>query len=250
MTTVSPSATGRRSSSQANVRSTSGDATPEQRAYLQDAMVDVLAQIHALDATDERFAFLVPEQSGATAWRRHLAHTRAWYDYVVGTGVASPLVERTFAWLEERLPVADGDTVVIWGDSRIGNVMFDGFAPVAVLDWEMAGVGPRELDVAWMVYAHRVFEDLVALAQMTGLPDFLTRGDVTAAYEKRTGTTLEHLDIAFTYCAVQWAIVFLITGQRAVRFGEREMSSDPDDLIMNKASLEQLLDGTYWEGKP
>jgi aminoglycoside phosphotransferase (APT) family kinase protein len=226
------------------------DATTEQRATLQDAMVGVLADIHALDAADERFAFLHPQTAGSTAWRRHLAHTRDWYDYVAGTGVASPLVERAFAWLEDHLPADDGDTVVLWGDSRIGNVMFDDFRPVAVLDWEMASVGPRELDVAWMVYAHRVFEDLTALAGMTGIPDLLTRSDVAAAYEKRTGAMLPHLDVAFVYCAVQWAIVFLITAQRAVRFGEREMTADPDDLIMNKASLEQLLAGTYWEGKP
>lgn len=225
------------------------DATDEQRASLQDAMVGVLAEIHALDATDDRFAFLQPGTAGATAWRRHLAHTRAWYDYVVSTGVASPLVERGFAWLDEHLPADEDGAVVLWGDSRIGNVMFDDFAPVAVLDWEMAGIGPRELDVAWMVYAHRVFEDLTTLAGMTGLPDFMTRTEVTAAYEKRTGATLAHLDVAFVYCALQWAIVFLITAQRAVHFGEREMTADPDDLIMNKASLEQLLDGTYWEGK-
>ena len=44
-------------------------------------------------------------------------------------------------------PSDEGEAVLSWGDSRIGNMMFDGFDPVAVLDWEMAGVGPRELDV-------------------------------------------------------------------------------------------------------
>ena len=33
-------------------------------------------------------------------------------------------------------------TVFNWGDSRIGNMLWRDFEPVAVLDWEMATVGP------------------------------------------------------------------------------------------------------------
>ena len=39
-----------------------------------------------------------------------------------------------------------------WGDSRIGNVLYEDFRPVAVLDWEMATVGPRALDVSWIIF--------------------------------------------------------------------------------------------------
>ena len=54
-----------------------------------------------------------------------------------------------------------------WGDSRIGNILYRDFVPAAVLDWEMAGLGPRELDLAWLVYSHRVFQDI---AGSMGLP--------------------------------------------------------------------------------
>ena len=37
---------------------------------------------------------------------------------------------------------------------RIGNMLYRDFAPVAVLDWEMATVGPREVDLAWMIFLH------------------------------------------------------------------------------------------------
>ena len=59
----------------------------------------------------------------------------------------------------EHWPADEGPTVLSWGDSRIGNVMYRDFEPVAVLDWEMAGLGPREVDVGWFIYAHRVFEE-------------------------------------------------------------------------------------------
>ena len=54
--------------------------------------------------------------------------------------------------------------VLAWGDSRIGNVLYEDFRPVAVLDWEMATLGPRELDVAWIIFAHKVFQELAGLA--------------------------------------------------------------------------------------
>ena len=53
--------------------------------------------------------------------------------------------------------------------------MYRDFRPVAVLDWEMAGLGPRELDVAWMLFAHRVFEELAGAFGLPGMPDFMRR---------------------------------------------------------------------------
>ena len=47
-----------------------------------------------------------------------------------------------------------------WGDARVGNILYRDFAPIAVLDWEMATVGPREVDLAWMIFLHAFFHDM------------------------------------------------------------------------------------------
>jgi aminoglycoside phosphotransferase (APT) family kinase protein len=99
------------------------------------------------------------------------------------------VLERAFAWLEDHWPHDPGPTVLSWGDSRIGNVMYRHFAPVAVLDWEMAALGPRELDLAWMVFLHRFFEDLAIRYGLPGMPSFLRRDDVAASYATSTGTS-------------------------------------------------------------
>ncbi|XGU18600.1 phosphotransferase [Rhodococcus sp. 3Y1] len=70
-----------------------------------------------------------------------------------------------------ELSVDSGSAVLCWGDSRIGNVIYRDFEPAAVLDWEMATLGPRELDLGWMIFQHRFFEDLAAMA---GLPECRT----------------------------------------------------------------------------
>jgi aminoglycoside phosphotransferase (APT) family kinase protein len=223
------------------------DAEPADQRHLQDATVDVLARLHAVDRATERFAFLEPDGSpGGSPLRRRVAGTRAWYEFAAADGFTSPLVERGFAWLDDHWPTHEGASVLSWGDSRIGNMMYDGFDPVAVLDWEMAGVGPRELDVAWLVYGHRIFEDIAAQMGLGGMPGFLRLEDVASTYERRAGHAPRDLAWYGTYAALQYAIVFLRTGARAVHFGEMERPAVTDDLIMNRDAVERMLAGTYW----
>ncbi|HEX5944792.1 MAG TPA: phosphotransferase family protein [Acidimicrobiales bacterium] len=228
------------------------DATPAEQRHLQDATVDVLARLHAIDAAPERFAFLAPAggqevaEAGASTLRGCVAATRSWYEFAAADGFHSPLVERTFAWLDAHWPRREGAPVLCWGDSRIGNVMYDGFDPVAVLDWEMATLGPRELDVAWLIYGHRMFEDIAATFDLPGMPTFLRADDVAATYESLTGHAPRDLAWFGTYAALQYAIVFLRTGARAVHFGETAMPDEVDDLVMNREPLERMLAGTYW----
>ncbi len=223
------------------------DASTVDQRRLQDGTVDVLAALHRLRGDDERFAFLADDPAtGASPLRRHLARTAAWYRWCAGTDDRSSVIERCLAWLEDRLPAVEGDAVVSWGDSRIGNCMYRDFEPVGVLDWEMACLGPRELDVCWLVTAHRVFEDFATAFETGGMPEFLRLDDVVARYEAATGEPLRDLEWFCTYAAVQFAIVFLRTGQRQVHFGEKEKPADADELVMNAAAVESMLAGTYW----
>ncbi len=223
------------------------DADPADQRRLQDATVDVLARLHAVDRPAERFAFLAGDPAtGDTPLRRRVAQTRAWYEFASADGFPSPTVERAFAWLDDHWPATEGPPVLCWGDSRIGNVLYDGFTPAAVLDWEMATLGPRELDLAWLIYAHRIFDDFAALLGLPGMPHFLRADDVSARYQAATGHALCDLAFYGTYAAVQYAIVFLRTGARSVHFGEAEMPATVDDLVMNRDQLDAMLAGQYW----
>jgi aminoglycoside phosphotransferase (APT) family kinase protein len=164
----------------------------------------------------------------------------------VADGCRSTLVEAGLAWLEDHWPAHEGPPVLSWGDARIGNVMYRGTEPVGVFDWEMAALGPRELDVAWMIWAHRNFEDIAAKYGLPGMPHFFRRADVVETYQALTGHELTDLDFYLTYSAVQFGIVYLRTGRRQVHFGQREMPDDPDELLYNREPLERLVAGTYW----
>jgi aminoglycoside phosphotransferase (APT) family kinase protein len=222
------------------------DAAPEDQRRLQDSTLRVIGRIHDLDRPEEHFSFLAVDQPGDTPLRRHVAGQRAFYEWVADD-LRLPLLEAGFAWLEDHWPEDEGETVLAWGDARIGNVLYRDFEPAALLDWEMATLGPRELDLGWFVFLHRFFEDIAHDAGLPGMPDFLQRGDVAAAYESFTGYTPRHLDFYETYAALRHGIVMARTERRRIHFGEATMPVDPDDLIMHRRALEAMLAGTYWD---
>jgi aminoglycoside phosphotransferase (APT) family kinase protein len=217
------------------------DASADQQRRLQTTTVEAIAALHEIGDPTARFAFLEKAAAGPTHLRRHVANTRAWYDMVAREGAPSALVERGFGWLERNWPAHESEPVLSWGDSRIGNVLYDDFAPVALLDWEMAGLGPAELDVAWITYAHLVFQDIAGMLELPGMPDFLTPADVAAQYESLRGYAVRDLRFFMVYASIQWGIVFLRTGSRQAHFGEREMPDDPSELLHNRPHLESLL---------
>ncbi|TIC83271.1 phosphotransferase family protein [Nocardioides sp. GY 10113] len=220
------------------------DAAPDQQRALQVASVEVLARLHGIPDAAERFAFLDPAvtgHAGATPVERNLSKTRGWYEYALAEGSPrSPLTERALDWLEAHVPATD-EAVLVWGDARIGNMMYRDFAPVAVLDWEMATLGPRELDVAWMVFAHRVFEAISGMLELPGMPDFLVEADVVATYRDLTGVELGDLTWYQVLAAVNWNCVFLRTSARQIHFGEIEEPDDPESVFHHRPLLEQLL---------
>ncbi|MDY6996583.1 MAG: phosphotransferase family protein [Actinomycetota bacterium] len=220
------------------------DASPEQQRRLQDSTVEVLAKLHSIPNAQQVFGFLQDQDPpGETALHRHFRWLKDWYAFSVPDIGRSPLVERALTWLDEHFPadIAIREPVLVWGDSRIGNVMYRDFTPVAVLDWEMATVGPREFDVAWISYAHMVFQELTGLAGLPGMPDFLREDDVRATYRDLTGVEVGDLDWFYVYSGVVWACVFMRTGARRVHFGEIERPDDVESLFYHAPLLKRMI---------
>ncbi|MED5812248.1 phosphotransferase family protein [Mycolicibacterium sp. 050232] len=221
------------------------DAPFERQRELQDSTVEVLAKLHAIPDAAERFGFLSEiDPPGDTPLRRHFGWLKDWYEYAVPDIGRSPLVERALAWLEENFPedVAASESVLIWGDSRIGNVLYDDFRPAAVLDWEMATIGPRELDVSWIIFAHMVFQELSGMAGLPGLPDVMREEDVRATYRELTGAELGDLRWFYIYSGVIWCCVFMRTGARRVHFGETEKPADVETMFYHAPLLRRLIE--------
>jgi aminoglycoside phosphotransferase (APT) family kinase protein len=184
------------------------EATPEQQRHLQDASVDTLADLHAIDWRAAGLDLLDEPEYGTIGldqqlgwWERFLEWGRM--------GRPQPTLDRMAEWLRAHRPAHEPEPVLNWGDSRIGNMLYRDFEPVAVLDWEMATLGPREVDLAWMVLFEHFFSTHLG---MPNLPGFADQREVVARYETRSGYTVAPLDWyllwgAFRYAAVMMRIV-------------------------------------------
>ncbi len=221
-------------------------ASDDERERLEAATIGLLARLHDQVPPDEAAFLTLPGEGDAL--RRHVTAQRAYYDWVIDGLARSPLIEDAFDRLEELWPREPGTPVLNWGDARIGNVVYDGFEPAAVLDWEMAALAPREVDLGWTIYLHRFFQDLTVAFGQRGLPDFLRRDRVEARYAELTGHTPRDMDFYTLYAALRHAIVMLRVAYRQAYFGEVAVPADPDTLILHHGSLRAMVQGSYWDG--
>lgn len=209
------------------------DAPLGDRIAMQDDSVWALAGIHGVDLAGVDLSFLGHDVDGPSALRQHVDYWHTYYDWCCGSE-RIPLIDAAFAWLDAHWPADDGGRAVLsWGDSRIGNMMFDGFRPVAVLDWEMAGIAPRGVDLGWMAYLHIFFQDIAQMMELPGIPDFMVMADLAETYEARTGVTVGDHDFWLVYAALRYDLIMKRINQRQVAFGEVEPSDDPEAGILH-----------------
>ncbi|MFM9033193.1 MAG: phosphotransferase family protein, partial [Mycobacterium sp.] len=98
------------------------------------------------------------------------------------------------------------------------------------------------LDVAWIIFAHMVFQELAGLAGLPGLPGVLREDDVRATYQRLSGAELGDLHWFYVYSAVIWCVVFMRTGARRVHFGEIAKPDDVESLFYHGSLLRRLIE--------
>jgi aminoglycoside phosphotransferase (APT) family kinase protein len=224
-----------------NVDSWLTRASHDDQVRLQQATVQVLADLHGIERPTEVFAFLQTGE-GDTALLRHFAETRAYNEWIVShDGVRSSVIDRTLAWLEDNWPPAEGPTVLSWGDARIGNILYRDLEPVAVIDWEMVGLATPEVDLSYFIFVHQLFEDLVTRAGHRGMPDFLRADDVVSEYARVSGYEPRHLDWHRRYAAVRVACTGARVLRRSIRASGAALPDNIDDALPHARLLEELL---------
>jgi aminoglycoside phosphotransferase (APT) family kinase protein len=223
------------------------DGSDADRRKVQESAIRAMAGIHSITPDRYDLSFLEHPAPGETSLRRSLNHWRTYYEWVV-KDAPSPLLADCFDWLDDHFPTDAGPDALSWGDGRIGNMMFRDNEVVAVLDWEMAGVAPPEVDLGWMSYLHLFFQDLAVDLGAPGLPRMFRPAEVVESYAKVSGHQPADLTWYIAFAAIRHGAIMRRVTERSIFFGESEPPDDIDDLIIHRATLRGILDGSYWAG--
>jgi aminoglycoside phosphotransferase (APT) family kinase protein len=191
------------------------DATPAQQRELVTAGVAVLGAIHRLDWKRLGFSFLERPEYGATPFDQQLGYAKMMLRWAAA-GRAMPVVDATLAWLEQHRPKQEPNPSLVWGDARIGNMIFRDFRPVAVLDWEMVTIGPGEVDLAWWLVLDRYHTEGVGAQPLPGFPK---RDAIVAQWEEIVGRRAQDLFYYEVWGAFRFALVLIRIADQMTEYG-------------------------------
>ncbi len=167
------------------------DASPTDQRHFHLTLLDAVVAIHSTPLSADLAVALGADKRSPLA--RALDELEKTWTFDRGNHWAS-VVDDALQHLRLTTPPAqpDGD-LLLWGDARPANVLVgnEDLTPVALLDWELATVGPPELDVVWLAEMNRMRMEGSGVPRLAG---FLSDDEAIEHYEERSRRTLQHLE--------------------------------------------------------
>jgi aminoglycoside phosphotransferase (APT) family kinase protein len=190
------------------------DFSPEQRRQAWANAIEAFAKLHALDWQDG-FNFLARPDRGVSGLDQYIGYLTEWHRFA-GKGRKMPIADAAMEYVTNNRP-KDSETCVLWGDPTPSNTMFNPDGSIAALiDWELAALGPPELDLAWWMYFDDLFSRRFGVTRLPGLP---TRDETIAIYEAASGRKVQHLEYYDIVAALRMALVAIGAFDRQVSLG-------------------------------
>lgn len=211
------------------------EAPPQEQRRVQLDGVRTLAAIHAIDWRAAGLGVLDRPRFGATGLDQQLGEYRYFLDWGGGDEPHHRFHE-VADWLDANRPDPEPPTVLNWGDARIGNMIFRDGSVVAVLDWEMATLGPRHVDLAWYCLFERFFSSELGV---DNLPGFEPTERVVADYCEAAGpgVHIEPDDLGWylVWGAYRYALVMmrLVQSGDGVEYGFTEDDNPAASMLEN-----------------
>jgi aminoglycoside phosphotransferase (APT) family kinase protein len=181
---------------------------PETRRGVSLALIDALADLHAIDIVGSGLSHLGKPHGFVER------QVRGWTDRWNRSKTSDlPEMEDVARWLVESLPPDPARPAIVHGDFKLDHLMLDATDPsrlVAVLDWEMAALGDPIVDLGillayWVATAPPGQQD--ALTTVTTLPGWLTPAELVDRYAARSGRDLTRLKFYEVFALFKIAVV-------------------------------------------
>ncbi|MCH2410412.1 phosphotransferase family protein [Myxococcota bacterium] len=114
-------------------------------AYLAKQMAEAAARLHNVNwnTSDFKSCEIVTKENAA------IKQVSIWEDlFLIHRMEPLPILVNAFGWLKRNCPVAER-IVIVHGDFRFGNILYEDDKLTSILDWEMAHLGDACEDIAW-----------------------------------------------------------------------------------------------------
>jgi aminoglycoside phosphotransferase (APT) family kinase protein len=193
------------------------EATAEGQTRLHTGFFDLLGAIHRIDVTSGHCDFLPGGDHRATG-DTLAGEVNRWDRYLTwaGGGDIPAVFSEAVAWCRRHLPDPEPPASLLWGDVQLGNVLVaDDMSIAAVLDFEMASVGPAELDLAWFLVLHRMTVERCG----TDLPGFPDQAATVRSYEHRLGRAVTDLRWYEVFAALRSGAIMVRVARLLARLG-------------------------------
>lgn len=166
------------------------EATPEQRATMWENGVRQLAAVQAVSRQGLDFlrgATPGAEEGLAQEWDKYRRFI-AW----AADDTFRPILSAGMDRLERSWP-KNQPAGLVWGDARLGNMMFDeAFEVVAVMDWEQPSLGGALHDLAWWLVLSELWHS--ASPTRPYLHGMGTRAETIALWQSITGISADDIE--------------------------------------------------------
>jgi aminoglycoside phosphotransferase (APT) family kinase protein len=219
------------------------EASEAQRRQAQREMVRVLADIGRVDWKSAGLDSILGNADGSLDaqldwWCRYL-------DWAKGEHVL-PRIDTIAQWCRDHRPQDDPPPSLVWGDPRFGNMVMDEHRRVrVVLDWEIATIGPAEMDLGWFLGLERVLLEVTGMAPLAGLADL---DEVARDYQTALGRPLQDLAWHEIFAVFRALVINLRQSAIAHEAGEKYMLAAGEKNPLLK-TLERWI-ASYDAGQP
>jgi len=213
-----------------------------QRGVVSERLVDVLAQLHAVDVDAVGLGDLARREGYV---QRQL---KRWSSQVASASKRDmPLLLDLHDRLVATIPEPQTGARIVHGDYRLDNVIIDPHTTTvaAVLDWEIATLGDPLADLAiLLVYWTQDGDQVFPLRDAPTLtPGFWTRDQVISRYQEQAG--IDCSDIEFYLAFGYWKMACILEGvYTRFRSGMYD-NPDQDELAFFERIVPELAERSH-----
>jgi aminoglycoside phosphotransferase (APT) family kinase protein len=212
------------------------EATGQERRRMVETGLDAMGRIHAIDWKEAGLDWLDASGCGSPTTRAQLdLYRRSTLRNLDGR--PHPVLDAAFIWLDEHDP-HDERIGLAWGDSRLGNMIWQDYRPVAVVDWEACALSPTEADIGWWLMFDRMSFDDVGAPRMEGFP---TREEMIEIYARASGREVRDPHYWEVFATMRFCAIFIGLGDRLVDSGVLPPEMNPAVANMVTQSLADRL---------